>query len=116
MRQPGPTYSSTKPLGVSAWDELFMGFVIMLTLVLLVSVVGRLAMAGAVCWVYGSAGYASGIRVHFVGKTPWFTNGVRVPDAIATTSSLGAFIASVLVSYGIMFCLRYVYRLTQKGK
>jgi len=93
-----------------------MGFVLMLTLVLFPTVVGPAALIGVVWQVYGSAGYASGIRVHFVGKTPWFTNGERVPDVLHTASSVGACVVSVLLSYLIVYCVRHIYRLTQKGK
>jgi hypothetical protein len=93
-----------------------MGFVLMLTLVLFPTVIGPAALAGVVCQVYGSAGYANGIRVHFVGKTPWFTTGERVPDVLHTASSLGACVLSVLLSYLLAYCVRHIYRLTQKRK
>jgi hypothetical protein len=41
-------------------DELWFGFVLMLAIVLLVTVIGRLCLTAAVCWVYGKDGYDSG--------------------------------------------------------
>ena len=71
------------PAASSPWDELFMGFVFILAIVLGVTVVGRAVLAAVVWWVYGGAGYTGGIRVYFVGKTAWFTNGDRVPGVLA---------------------------------
>ena len=86
----------------------------MLTIVLGVTVIGPASLAYMVWWVYGNAGYTSGIRVHFVGKTPWFSNGERVPDAPATAGAVGAFVASIVVSYLIMYCVRHIYRVVRK--
>src|SRR5689334_8791121 len=104
--------SKGEPPASSFWDGQFMGFVIILAVILGVTVVGRAALMGTVYWAYGSAGYAGGIRVHFVGKTPWFTNGERVPDALATAASVGAFVTSIVLAYVIAYCVRHVYRLT----
>jgi len=115
MQQPGTSNFNTKLSASPAWEGTFMGFVIILAVVLLVTVVGRAALMATVYWVYGSAGYASGIRVYFVGKEKWFTNGERVPDALATAGSVGAFFTSLLLAYIIAYSVRYVYRLTRKG-
>jgi hypothetical protein len=80
------TTASRRELARSPWEDVFWGFIIILTLVFLVTVVGPVTLAAMVYWVYGSAGYHNGIRVHFVGKAPWFSNGERVPDSVATVS------------------------------
>ena len=110
MEQPSTTCSSGKPSASSAWDELFWGLVIMLALVLLLAVIGRVTLAGMVWWVHGRAGYDSGIRVHFVGKAPWFTNGEPVPGPLAAASSLAALVVSILLSYLILSCARHIHR------
>ena len=105
-----------KIVSFSPWEDLFFGFVIILALVLLVTVVRRLALVAVVCWVYGSAGYDGGIRVYFVGKTPWFSNGERVPDSVANVGTLGAFVVSLFIAYILLFSVRWVYRrLSSKG-
>ena len=117
MQQPSALSISTNPPASSPWDQLFWGVVILvLAPLLLVTVIGRVVLIGTVYWVYGSAGYTSGIRVHFVGKTPWFTNGERVPNWLATAGSVGAFVTSVLLAYVVAYCVRYVYRLTRTGQ
>jgi hypothetical protein len=103
------TAQTGKDTRLAPREELWWGLVIVFALVLLVTVVGRLILAAMVYWVYGSAGYGSGIRVHFVGKTPWFSNGERVPDLIALGSSLGGFVFSVLVAYLLANAVRRSY-------
>ena len=98
-------------------DELWFGFVIMLALVLLVTAIGRLCLTAAVYWVYGKAGYDSGIRIHFVGKAMRFSNGEPVSGSVSTATSLGALVLAVLVAYVVVFSGRWMYdRLSLRSK
>ena len=109
------TSASSPELAISPWEDLFWGFVVLLTPVFLVTLVGPVTLAAMVYWVYGSAGYDNGIRVHFVGKAPWFSNGERVPDSVATVSLFCAFWASALCAFTVAFSIRWLYaRLSSK--